>query len=108
MKRTIAATVIAGLAAMQIALAGTWETSAFRTANGQLVRIGMTKSEVRRDAGAPIKGKVAALADDQASSASSKKKRGEVWVYKGSDGYYALTFRGGRVARIDVTPFRGY
>jgi hypothetical protein len=57
----------------------------------------MTKDEVRRDAGAPLKG----------SAKSASGKRGEVWTYQGGDGLYALTFRSGRVAKIEVTPRRG-
>lgn len=106
MQRSILTFVVAiHIAALLFALtparAGSWETSGFRTANGQLVRLGMTKEEVRRDAGKPLTGK------DKPPSTSSKK-RGEIWIYKGSDGYYAVTFQRSRVAKIEVTPFRGY
>ena len=85
------------------AFAGTWETSGFRTANGQLVRVGMTKAEVRVDAGAPTdKGKTQV----KNSSGSGKRGGGEVWTYRGSDGIYSVSFIGDRVARIEVAPFR--
>lgn len=88
-----------------IALASSWETSSFRTANGQLVRLGMTKAEVRRDAGAPLeKGK---LAHPKRKVSSTGKRGGEVWIYKGSDGVYTISFIKDRVAKIDVSPFRG-
>ncbi|HKQ30712.1 MAG TPA: hypothetical protein VJS66_05445, partial [Burkholderiales bacterium] len=61
-----------------VVCAGTWETSSFRTANGQLVRIGMTKNEVRRDAGAP-QGKNDA-ARNKNSDSPTGKRRGEVWT----------------------------
>jgi hypothetical protein len=87
------------------ALAGSWETSSFRTANGQLVRIGMTKAEVRRDAGVPLdKGKATRVKDD---GPTKHREKGEVWTYKGSDGIYSIRFNGDKVAKIEVAAFRG-
>lgn len=77
--------------------ANAWETSGFRTDNGQLIRAGMTRAEVLRDAGEPSSGK---------GKKSSKKKKGNVWIYRGSDGYYSITFKGDRVVKIEVAPFR--
>jgi hypothetical protein len=107
MKRIILMS-LSGLVYAHLALASSWETGGFRTANGQLIQRGMTKAEVRRDAGAPMDRDAAARAKGEKSSASATSKRGEVWTYKGSDGYYSIAFHGGRVVKIDVTPFRGY
>lgn len=82
-----------------------WETSSFRTSNGQLVRLGMTKAEVRRDAGAPLDRPKAASGKTERSAAT--KKRGDVWIYKGGDGVYSIFFSADRVAKIEVAPFRG-
>jgi hypothetical protein len=38
-----------------LALASTWETSAFRTSSGKLVTPGMSMIEVLRDAGEPVR-----------------------------------------------------
>jgi hypothetical protein len=84
--------------------AGSWETSSFRTASGQLVRIGMTKAEVRRDAGAPLdKDKATRVKHD---GSAKRREKGEVWTYKGSDGIYSVRFNGDKVATIEVAPFR--
>jgi hypothetical protein len=84
------------------ASANTWETSSFRTNNGQMVRVGMTKAEVRRDAGAPLDKEKAGRAKDD-----KRRDKGEVWTYKGNDGIYSIRFSGDKVASIDVAPFRG-
>ncbi len=104
-------TLLVGLVCCGVALAGSWETGGFRTANGKLIQRGMTKTEVRRDAGTPLDGKKSATAKSEKSSsgkASSKGKRGDVWTYKGNDGHYAITFHGDKVAKIEVTPFRDH
>jgi hypothetical protein len=84
------------------ACAAAWETSSFRASNGGLVRLGMTKAEVRRDAGAPL---------DRAKGAKTKnessKRPGDVWTYRGNDGVYSIKFSGGRVEKITVAPHRG-
>ncbi len=102
-------TILSGLVFTNASsLASSWETDSFRTANGQLIQRGMTKAEVRRDAGAPMDRDAAARAKSEKSSVPAARKRGEVWTYKGSDGYYSITLLGGRVVKIEVTPFRGY
>lgn len=107
MNRIILA-MLSSLVYTQLALAGSWETGGFRTANGQLIQRGMTKAEVRRDAGAPMDRAALARTKGGKSSTSAKSKRGDIWTYKGNDGYYSISFHGDRVVKIEVTPFRGY
>lgn len=83
-----------------LALAGTvyaasWETRSMRTPQGGLVRIGMSSGEVLKELGQP-----------QRSRTSKRGKKNDTWTYRGTDGLYAITFSGGRVARIVVTPDR--
>ena len=85
------------------AIAGSWETSGFRSANGKLIVPGMQKSEVRRDAGKPLDGKELTAVE---KSSRKNKKQGEVWTYRGSDGIYSLTFAGDKLYKIEVTPNR--
>jgi hypothetical protein len=91
------------LLATSAGLASSWETSSFRTANGQLVSKGMAMPEVLRDAGEPL------TRQQVSQGISTGDKVGlsvEVWTYRGGDGVYTVTFTGTRVTRIEVTPDR--
>lgn len=85
------------------AFAASWETAAFRTDSGLLVRPGMTMTEVLRDAGKPLD-RVVLSRGVNAGVASGETK--QVWTYRGADGYYDVTFVGQRVTVIVVTPDR--
>jgi len=76
--------------------AASWETSSFRTANGGLIRVGMSSEDARRELGPGIRrGK---------NGASGKKA--EVWSYRGTDGDYRITVVHGQVTKIVVMPRR--
>jgi hypothetical protein len=86
-----------------LVLAASWETSSFRTRNGQLVTKGMLIPEVLRDAGEPQSRVQVSQGID------TGKQHGEsveVWTYRGSDGVYTITFAGTRVTKIEVTADR--
>lgn len=85
------------------AAAATWETSAYRTHSGQLVTNGMSMVEVVRDAGEPISRRTVAYGVNLGALAGETI---EVWLYRGYDGIYAITFTGSRVTRIEVTADR--
>ncbi len=80
-----------------------WETSSFRTARGNLINTGMLMTEVRNDAGEPLERR-------NASSGAVIKGKGqgrhEVWIYRGPDGIYSLSFNGNLLSKIEVKPFR--
>lgn len=76
--------------------AASWETTSFRTAQGGLVRVGMTAAEAQRELGP----------DAHRGRGKSAKKGNEVWIYQGTDGRYQVTVSGGQVRRIVVTPIR--
>lgn len=85
------------------AFATSWETSAFHTDSGGLVKRGMTMTEVRRDAGEPLERVEIARGIDAGKAAGETR---QVWTYRGADGYYDITFEGNRVTGIVVTPDR--
>lgn len=101
MHRVIA--ILAALLFAATAFAASWETSNFRTPNGQLVRVGMTSAEVIRNAGKPDDKKVIShgLATDGAVGLTR-----EAWTYRLADGIYTLTFAGTQLEKIEVTPAR--
>jgi hypothetical protein len=86
-----------------IAVAGSWETQSYRLPGGELVRAGMTATEVARQAGEPQTKRVVSTGIGVAGEVGPIV---EVWTYRGSDGYYDLTLTGDKVTRIEVTPFR--
>lgn len=79
-----------------LAQAASWDTTAFRTPTGGLVRVGMTAAEARHELGP------AAIPRQSGKS----KKNSEVWSIRGSDGLYTITISGGQVRRITVAPNR--
>jgi hypothetical protein len=91
------------LLASSAALAASWETPSFRTANGELVRVGMTRAEVVKSAGPPLDKSV--LAHGLAVDGQTGLTR-EAWTYRTADGTYTLTFTGTRLEKIEVTPAR--
>jgi hypothetical protein len=76
--------------------AASWETSALRTANGGLVRVGMPADAARRELGLSVRN----------GKRGKSGKKSEVWKYRGSDGHYRITVVRGQVAKIVVTPDR--
>ena len=87
--------VFIGVLALAGKVAASWETTSMRTPNGGLVQIGMSSGEVLKELGQP-----------KHSRTSKRSKKNETWTYRGKDGLYSITFSGGRVARIVVTPDR--
>jgi hypothetical protein len=79
-----------------LTLAASWDTTAFRTPTGGLVRVGMTAAEARHELGP--------AASPRQSGKS--KKNAEVWSIRGSDGLYTITISGGQVRKITVAPDR--
>ena len=92
-----------GLVVGSAAFATSWETSTMRAPGGGLVRIGMTRHEVLKELGQPLRTRAAARST--AGDGKSAKKS-SAWTYRGTDGLYAITFSGERVVRIEVTPDR--
>lgn len=86
---------IGAMALAGSACASSWETTSMRTPKGGLVRIGMSSGEVLKELGQPKR-----------SRTSKRGKKNETWIYRGTDGMYAITFAGGRVTKIVVTPDR--
>lgn len=86
-----------------VASATSWETAAFRTDSGLLVKPGMTMTEVLHDAGEPLD-RMELSRGVSAGGSSGETK--QVWIYRGTDGYYDVTFVGQRVTVIVVTPDR--
>ena len=84
-------------AAIGTALAASWETTALRTTNGGLIRVGMPSQEALKELG---------RTHGSAASADKKRKHKEVLTYRGEDGLYTISLAGGRVVRIVVTPDR--
>jgi hypothetical protein len=84
-------------------LAASWDTSSFRTPNGQLVTRGMSMSEVLRDAGEPVN---RVKVSEGVSIDGKVGESVELWTYRGSDGLYDVTFQGTQVTKISVTPKR--
>jgi hypothetical protein len=94
--------VAAALLATSV-FAASWETPSFRTARGELVRVGMTRAEVVKGAGQPADKNVIShgvTTDDNVGLTR------EVWTYRQPDGTYTLTFAGTRLEKIEVTPAR--
>jgi hypothetical protein len=89
------------------AMAASWETSGFRTLSGALIRVGMSKADVRRDAGEPLAhDRIKRTKSAGGKKTKRKKKPGEAWTYRGNDGYYTVRFSGDSVSSIDVVPDR--
>jgi hypothetical protein len=101
MHRFAAAT--AALLLTVTAFAASWETPSFRTAKGELVRVGMTSAEVVKNAGEPADKKVIShgLTTDEGVGLTH-----EAWTYRLADGTYTLTFAGTKLEKIEVTPAR--
>jgi hypothetical protein len=76
-------------------LAASWDTTAFRTPTGGLVRVGMTAAEARHE-----------LGPASPRQSGKSKKNAEVWSIRGSDGLYTITISGGQVRKITVAPDR--
>jgi len=98
-------------------LAASWETPGFYSVRGKLIRPGMLMADVLKDAGEPVERKTPGA--KQSKSPSPKKESSthtgnkppkpakiEIWTYRRADGMYALIFGGGRLNKIEVTPFR--
>ena len=79
------------------ALAASWETTALRTSNGGLIRVGMPSQEALKELG---------RTQSKTASADKKAKHKEVLTYRGEDGLYTISLAGGRVVKIVVTPDR--
>ena len=101
MHKLVVGTIL--LLASGLAPAASWETSAFRTASGDLVRVGMTRAEVVKGAGQPLDKTV--LSHGLAIDGQTGLTR-EAWTYRTGDGTYTLTFTGNRLEKIEVTPSR--
>jgi|GEM_PF-3464513 len=105
MKRILCLTLFLALASTftGAASASSWETSTMRAPGGGLVRVGMSRQEVLKELGQPLRTRAAVR-----STAGSGKpgKKNSAWTYRGTDGLYAITFSGETVVRIDVTPDR--
>lgn len=97
------ATAAAALLLTVTAFAASWETSSFRTAKGELVRVGMTSAEVVKNAGEPADKKVISHGITTDGSAGLIR---EAWTYRLADGTYTLTFAGTKLEKIEVTPAR--
>lgn len=82
--------------AINAAYAASWETSSLRTANGGLIRVGMTSQEALKELGPTSK----TAAGKQTKSAK------QTLTYRGQDGLYTISLAGGRVVKIVVTPDR--
>jgi hypothetical protein len=96
--------LVLALSVAGAALAASWETSSMRTPGGGLIVKGMTSHEVRQELGEPLR---THSSSTRHSGAHGKTPRGsETWTYRGLDGMYAITFSGGKVFRIEVTPSR--
>ena len=78
------------------ALAASWETSSLRTANGGLIRVGMTSQEALQELGPAAK----------ARAGKQTKNSKQALTYRGEDGLYTISLAGGRVVKIVVTPDR--
>jgi hypothetical protein len=76
--------------------AASWETTSFRTAQGGLVRVGMTSADALHEMGPGAR----------RHKGGSGRRGGETWSYTGSDGIYQITVSGGQVTRIVVIPAR--
>jgi hypothetical protein len=76
--------------------AASWETTSIRTAQGDLVTVGMPAAAARK------------ALDHGLKHPKGRKSSGqnESWSYRGSDGLYHITVRGGQVRKIVVTPDR--
>ena len=92
-----------GLVFAGAASATSWETSTMRAPGGGLVRVGMSRQEVLKELGQPLRTR--AVARGTASGGKSGRQH-SAWTYRGSDGLYAITFSGETVVRIEVTPDR--
>lgn len=92
--------VLAGLVPVT---ATSWETSTMRAPGGGLVRVGMSRQEVLKELGQPLRIRAVARG---ASSGGKSGKKNSASTYRGTDGLYTITFSGDAVVRIDVTPDR--
>ena len=95
-----------GAAAMLVvvsALAASWDTPSFRTANGALVRVGMTRAEVTKSAGEPADKTVISHGVTTDETVGLTR---ETWTYRTADGTYTLTFAGTKLEKIEVSPTR--
>lgn len=93
MKRTFGGMLL--FAAINAAYAASWETSSLRTANGGLIRVGMTSQEALQELGPTSK-----------TAAGKQTKAKQTLTYRGQDGLYTISLAGGRVVKIVVTPDR--
>ncbi len=96
--------LVLALSVAGAALAGSWETSSMRTPGGGLIVTGMTSQEVRQELGPPLR--THSSSTRHSGSHGKIPKGSETWTYRGLDGMYAITFSGGKVFRIEVTPGR--
>jgi len=95
--------VVFALSLAGTAFAASWETSSMRSPKGGLIQIGMPAHEVLKELGQPL----GAHAPTRHTSGKTGKGK-EQWSYRGTDGLYTLTFSGGKVVRIVVTPDRDW
>ena len=92
---------ICTLALASAGQAASWETTSLRTANGALVRLGMSSEEARKELGQAPRARTSAQTSD-----GKKGGKKEVLTYRGEDGLYTVTLSGGQVVKIVVTPKR--
>ena len=85
------------------AFAASWETPSFRTARGELVRVGMSRVEVVKNAGEPAEKNV--ISHGVTTNENVGLTR-EAWTYRLADGTYTLTFAGTKLEKIEVAPAR--
>jgi hypothetical protein len=97
------AALLAFLLVSGLAAGSSWETQAYRTPGGELIRRDMSASEVLREAGEPQSKRVVSTG---VSIGGKVGQTVEIWTYRGYDGYYDITITGNKVTRIEVTPFR--
>ncbi len=81
------------------ATGASWTTNSFRTVSGDLVQRGDTMAEVLRSAGAPLHERVLSLGVTLGGLSGLARVQ---WTYRGSDGYYVVTFAGDKVEQIEV------
>jgi hypothetical protein len=104
------AVLVGGMMASDRSVAAGWQTSTFRTVDGSLVRVGMSKTDVQREAGEPLNlgqpRKQKSARRTGTEKKTGKRRDGEAWTYRGIDGFYIVRFSGETVSRIDVKPDR--
>lgn len=94
---------VAAALLVTVAYAASWETPSFRSTNGEVVRIGMTRAEVVKLAGPPADKTVISHG---IATADQVGLTHEDWTYRLADGIYTLTFAGTKLEKIEVTPAR--